>query len=249
MSKQPQAAQVPMIIWMQRPAPIPGCPPGLEYLTQLDQIQMEQIPSMIEAFTGFDTKNKYVLRNGIGHQFLYAGEESDTCERICCGPQRAFTIHLIDSTHQEVLRISREFKCCAGCFWFAGSCDCCAHEITVEAPPGNVIGYVKQKGSCWGVACEIQDAERNCILEIKGPCLVFDGPCCPADTDFMVVSPGQEVPIGKISKHYAGFVQEMFTNADHFGIYFPLDLSVKAKAVLIAATFLMDFMFFQRKQN
>ena len=45
---------------------------------------------------------------------------------------------------QEVIRITRDFKCCAG-----GSCcafaDCCALEVIVEAPVGTVVGYVKQE--------------------------------------------------------------------------------------------------------
>jgi len=45
---------------------------------------------------------------------------------------------------QEVIRVSREFKCCAGCNCCAGS-DMCAMEIQVEAPVGQVIGYVKQQ--------------------------------------------------------------------------------------------------------
>lgn len=34
---------------MPRPGAIPGVPPGLEYLTQLNQIQVEQIPSLLEG--------------------------------------------------------------------------------------------------------------------------------------------------------------------------------------------------------
>ena len=40
--------------------------------------------------------------------------------------------------------MSREFKCCAGCNCCAGS-DMCAMEIQIEAPVGQVIGYVKQQ--------------------------------------------------------------------------------------------------------
>lgn len=43
------------------------------------------------------------------------------------------------------MKVSRDLKICAGSPWFAGCCDCCAHEITVEAPVGTVVGYVKQK--------------------------------------------------------------------------------------------------------
>ena len=35
--------------WMQKPAPIPGCPVGLEYLTQIDQLQIQQKPSLLEG--------------------------------------------------------------------------------------------------------------------------------------------------------------------------------------------------------
>ena len=35
-----------------------GCPPGLQYLTMVDQL-FEQSVEVLEAFTGFETKNKY----------------------------------------------------------------------------------------------------------------------------------------------------------------------------------------------
>jgi hypothetical protein len=59
---------------MPRPQAVPNCPPGLEYLMQLDRIQVQQIPSLVEAFIGWETNNKYVLRNSAGQQFLYAME-------------------------------------------------------------------------------------------------------------------------------------------------------------------------------
>lgn len=46
---------------------------------------------------------------------------------------------------KEVLRIIREFKCCAGCCWFAGCCDGCSFEVVIMLPSGDVMGYVKQK--------------------------------------------------------------------------------------------------------
>ena len=39
--------------WMPRPTEIiPGCPPGLEYLTQLDQILVHQQVELFEVMTG-----------------------------------------------------------------------------------------------------------------------------------------------------------------------------------------------------
>lgn len=45
--------------------------------------------------------------------------------------------------------------------------------------------------------------------------------------------------VGKISKQWMGFVREAFTDADNFGIQFPLDLDVKMKAVMLGACFLI----------
>jgi hypothetical protein len=61
-------------IWMQRPAPMPGVPPGLEYLTQLSSVHVEQKASLTEALTGWDTNNSYFMRNSNGQQFLFAYE-------------------------------------------------------------------------------------------------------------------------------------------------------------------------------
>jgi hypothetical protein len=45
--------------------------------------------------------------------------------------------------------------------------------------------------------------------------------------------------VGKISKQWAGLLREAFTDADYFGITFPMDLDVKMKAVMIGACFLI----------
>ena len=37
----------------------PNCPPGLEYLLHVDQLLIKQQVELLEAFTGFETANKY----------------------------------------------------------------------------------------------------------------------------------------------------------------------------------------------
>ncbi|CAF1124337.1 unnamed protein product, partial [Brachionus calyciflorus] len=175
--------------------------------------------------------------------------ESDACMRICCGTQRSFTIHVVDATNQEVIRVSREFKFCAGNSCCAGCCDCCAHEITVSSPDGSVFGYVKQKGSFIRPKFDILDESHEPVLKLEGPFCILDGPCFPGNQQFRLLTLDGKTQIGKLQKEYAGFVREMVSSADRFGIEFPVDLSVKTKATLIGALFLIDFMFFERKQK
>ena len=45
--------------------------------------------------------------------------------------------------------------------------------------------------------------------------------------------------VGKISKKWSGIMKEAFSDADNFGVQFPLDMDVRTKATLIGATFLI----------
>jgi len=54
--------------------------------------------------------------------------------------------------------------------------------------------------------------------------------------------------VGVISKQWSELAQEAFTDADVFGISFPLDLDEKIKAVLLGACFLIvSFFLFKLK--
>lgn len=243
MHGQPAVAQ-----WMARPQGIPGCPPGLEYLCQIDQLLVKQQIELLEAFTGWETANKYKVQNSLGQQVYFAAEESDMCMRQCCGPQRGFTIHITDNAGQEVIRVTREFKCCVGCPWCACN-DSWAHVVQVEAPVGQVVGYVKQRKSCIEPHYIITDAQHEEVLSMTGPCCIISGPCCTWDQDFIVHGKDGQTEVGKISKQWSGLVREYFTDADNFGISFPMDLDVKLKAVMLGAVFLIDFMYFEQNQQ
>lgn len=231
---------------MQRPPPVPGCPPGLEYLVHLDHLFVAQIPCLLEAFTGWDTANKYQVSSSNGQYVFYAMETSGLCMRSCCGSLRAFEIHIVDYTNQEIFRVIRDYKCCNGCGWCAG---CCSYEIRVETADGRPLGFVKQKATFCGVDFDVLDSSRNPVLKLNRKGCFADGACCPKDIDFHVKSLNGEADLGVIKKHYAGFLQEMTTNADNFSVTFPMDLAVETKATLLGALFLIDFMFFEENKK
>lgn len=58
-------------------------------------------------------------------------------------------------------------------------------------------------------------------------------------SSLQIFSKDGDTKVGKISKQWAGVLREMVTDADVFGINFPMDLDVKMKAVLLSACFLI----------
>lgn len=234
--------------FMPRPEGIPGVPPGLEYLTQISQLLVHQQVELLEILSGWEGENKYQIKNTLGQQVYFAAEESGGCERQCCGSSRGFIMHITDNLGQEVLRVTRDFKCCAG--WNCCACsECCAFEIRVEAPVGQVIGYSAQLQSCTRPRYSIMDAGHQEILYVEGPLCVCQGICCTWDQEFRIMAQDRNQEIGKIAKQWTGIVREMTTDADNFSISFPVDLDVRIKAVLLGLLFLIDFMHFEQKQN
>eukprot|EP00091_Calanus_sinicus_P011013 TRINITY_DN25132_c0_g1_i1.p1 TRINITY_DN25132_c0_g1~~TRINITY_DN25132_c0_g1_i1.p1 ORF type:complete len:231 (-),score=69.40 TRINITY_DN25132_c0_g1_i1:67-759(-) len=225
---------------MAPPHPPPGCPPGLQYLAMIDQLLVKQKVELLEAFTGFETNNKYKIFNSLGQMVYTSKEDNDCCTRQLCGPARPFDMVISDNQGMEVIHLQRPLRCQSCC------CFCCLQEMEVSSPPGTVIGTIEQQWTLIYPEFVIKDEGGNPVLKIKGP---FCPISCCGDVDFKVISLQTGTEVGLITKQWSGFGKEAFTDADNFGISFPLDLDVKVKATLLGALFLIDFMFFETKQD
>lgn len=232
--------QGPPIQWMALPPSIPNCPPGLEYLTTLDQILVKQQLEIMEVLTGYETKNKYRIFNNMGQNVYFAVEDSETCARNCLGNLRLFDMKILDNLGNEVIHIYRPFRCNSCCY------PMCLQELEITAPVGEVVGYVTQLWSLDKQYFQIENSSREPIFKIVGPFCTFT---CGGDVVFRVMSNDEQHEVGSIRKQWSGFVMEAYTDADNFGITFPKDLDVRMKAVMLGACFLIDFMFYETQQQ
>ena len=71
--------------------------------------------------------------------------------------------------------MTREFKCCAGWNCCAG-CEPCAMEIRVEAPVGQVIGYVRQQSvvELLSLSLSLSLSTLLCTLYCLYSCILMD---------------------------------------------------------------------------
>ena len=222
---------------MNIPQGLPICPPGLEYLSMIDQLLVKQKVELLEVITGWETNNKFTIKNALGQKVYWAAEENDCCTRQACGPMRPFNMKVMDVYGNSVIHLYRPYKCQACCY------PCCLQTMEVSAPPGTVIGTIEQNWSLFRPNLSIKNANGETVLKIEGPCCTWT--MC-GDVDFKIMTlDGNQV--GKISKQWSGLIREMMTDADNFGISFPMDLDVKMKAVMLGACFLI--VSFNRSSN
>ncbi|XP_037722531.1 phospholipid scramblase 2-like [Drosophila subpulchrella] len=215
---------------------IPHCPRGLEYLANVDQLLVKQKVEVFEALTGFETNNRYSIQNALGQKVFYAVEDTNCCTRNCC-PERPFHMKIFDTyLKNEVIHMHRPLGCSSIC------CPCCLHSIEISAPPGMVIGKIQEEWSICRPCFRILNPSGDLVLRIEGPAC-FCSMC--RNVNFNVISLDGE-KVGRISKQWSGLGREWFTDADMFGLTFPMDLDINLKAVLLGATFLIDFMFFEK---
>jgi len=223
--------------WMHMPQGPANCPPGLEYLTMIDQLLVHQKVELLEALVGFETNNKFTIKNSIGQKVYYAVETTDCLTRNCCGPLRPFDMLVMDNFRNQVIHLHRPLACDNCCF------PCCLQSMEVSGPPGTILGTVEQQWSILFPCFHIKDSTGEVILKIEGPLCTFS--LC-GDVEFKILSRDGQTQVGKISKQWSGIAREMFTDTDFFGINFPMDLDVRMKATLLGACFLIDAMYFEK---
>jgi hypothetical protein len=182
-----------------------------------------------ELFSGFETENKYDINFENGYKAV-ALEDSSFFARWMLGASRPFTLHIaFRDNKQEFLTLERPWK------WIF-------HEVNVLDTTNNKAHLGKIKFRCTFCTRELS------ILDEHGTEIYrIVAPCCSFWTFYIQNTSEQRV--GEIKKKWSGFLKEMYTDADNFGVEFPKDATPKHKALLLAATFLIDFLYFEDNGN
>ena len=201
MSQQPQVgmAQQPQMMQMQQPQQQMQMQPGMQQPGQVHQVAgsdyrmlaafgdlfIKQQIEMLEAFTGFETENKYDIFAAGGTQHLFhAAEQSDCCARQCCGPNREFKMVVFGpgGPAHPMITIMRPFK-------FRSPCCCNLQKVSIYAgtEQGQLLGVIREQWSLEGARLDLEVNGRT-EFQIQGPCCVCDGACC-GDQIFNIVDP------------------------------------------------------------
>ena len=197
----------------------------MEKLRQVNSLIIIQKKEWGEILTGFETKNKYLVRDNNGNVLYYAAEEGGSILlRVLLQALRPFTLVVLSKNDDIILRVNRPFR-----FIF--------HEAKIVDSRGDLLGILKKRFSILRREYSVLDSTGEEIYQLVGPLL--------KPWTFFIKNNDEEY--GKITKKWSGFLKEAFTDADNFGVIFPVDWDVKLKALFLGAVFLIDFVHFENK--
>jgi uncharacterized protein YxjI len=202
----------------------------LERLAKAGAFKIEQRKEWGEILTGFETRNKYRVTDFSNQTVFDVEEESGgiaaLLARFLLTHLRPFTIRLFSPQGREIFTLQRPFR-----FYF--------HELEVRKPGGSVLGRVVRRFALLRRRYTLRDRHGREIYQLFGPII--------RPWTFLIKQDGRDV--GKIVKRWSGLLKESFTDADNFGLELPADLDADQKALLLGATFLIDFVHFEKNKN
>ncbi len=204
-----------------------GVPPGLEFLLPLNQIIVKEVRKGI--FSTIYSAKEYDIFDAWGHRIYSA---SETSHDGCCnsGKHRNWNIEIFNCMGKPVISGVRT----------GGGC-CEYNQVLVTSKPsGRNLGDVSEIPGMFGTSWNILNGSGAPVLLLDAP--LFTGGLFEREFPLYYLSePEPRKEHGIITKKFTGF----FAREDVFGVRLPVSLDVKLKAVLIYATFLIDFQFYQ----
>ncbi|CAM4609939.1 phospholipid scramblase 2-like [Caretta caretta] len=208
-------------------------PFGLQVLAGVSQLCITARADP-RGFAG-DPGRTYVVGTTQAKELLVASEETS---RLClhlCGPARSCCIHLQDPQGQEILWLQRPFGGGASCL------GCCQREMRVFTAGDQLVGSVRQR---WGILAhlwDLRDPHGVATMRIRGSCAASR---CSSNQEFQVTSCAGS-PLAVIWKRWPGFNEDRNMDHEFFGVDISAKLGAEDTALLLAAAFLLNFMFFE----
>ncbi|MDH5377006.1 MAG: phospholipid scramblase family protein [Gammaproteobacteria bacterium] len=192
-----------------------------------DAIFIRQLVDYSEILLPVEACNRYELFNDDETKKFYAYElegasPASWLTRAFLGSLRPFTLRVLDQDNNTLLEVVSPFR-----FYF--------HRIGVTSPDTGFLGTVERRFDLLNKLFFVFDANNKLLCKLKGPLW--------KPWTFDIVQ--NDKTFGSIKKSWSGSLKEVFTDADCFGVEFPQGANETEKRLLLAAVFLIDFVYFE----
>ena len=209
---------------------VPVSPAVVQVFEKPSRLTVRQRKRWLEILTSLDARNTYVVFDEQGNPVLEVQEQGNGIghflKRIILGAFRPFTAKVEDlSGQRQLLELRRPFR-----FFF--------HRLEIVGPDGNLLGAIQRRWTWVRRKYTVEGPTGQEIATLFGPIL--------RPWTFEVQLPGSDLEVGLVQKKWSGLLKEAFTEADNFWVQFASVTDPALRALLFAATVLIDVVHFER---
>ncbi|HYI00172.1 phospholipid scramblase-related protein [Hyalangium sp.] len=207
---------------------MPADSTALAPLQRQRALRVRQTKEWGEILIGLEGRNRYQVVGDDGQTLFIAGEVGSGLGlfllRLFLKASRPFTMELKTPGGATALQLRRPWR-----FWLS--------RLEVLDGEGHPLGSVQQRFAFFARLYDVLSPSGELLATLRGP---FFKPWT-----FHVEQNGQEV--GLIQKRWSGLGKEMFSDADNFGVTFGDIRDARLRTLIVAATFLLDFVHFENR--
>ncbi len=209
---------------------VPPASTDLAVFSRPQRLTVRQRRRWFEILTSLDARNTYVVYDELGNPVFNVDEQGrgfgQFLKRVLLGAWRPFTAKVENVAGQgDVLALRRPFR-----FMF--------HRLEVRDPSGNLVGAIQKRWALLRRKYTVEGPDGREVASLFGPLL--------RPWTFEIRMPGSDVEIGVVQKKWSGLLTEAFTEADNFWVAFEAVPDPRLRALLFAATVLIDIVHFER---
>jgi uncharacterized protein YxjI len=201
---------------------------ALSVLQRHSALRVRQTKEWGEILIGLEGRNRYQVVGDDGQTLFIAGEVGSGLGlfllRSFLKASRPFTMELKTPSGSTALTLRRPWR-----FWLS--------QMDIEDGEGHKLGSVQQRFAFFARLYDVLGPSGELLATLRGP---FFKPWT-----FHIEQNGQQV--GLIQKRWSGLGKEMFTDADNFGVTFENVRDARLRSLVVAATFLLDFVHFENR--
>jgi len=195
-------------------------------LEQSGGVVVAQSVELMEVFSDYETSNQYTVFDDHGEMVLFAAEEEGGCwahlVRQVMSTRRPMVMYVTDANGDLVLQLNKPFA-----FYF--------HKMEVLDGGGELLGTIEREFTLVKRKYTLRAPDGEVIYEVDG---AFWKPWT-----FDVLDKGDAV--AQVKKQFSGFLQEMASDADNFGVEWADDLAGEDRLMLISTVFFLDLLHFE----
>ncbi|XP_067216327.1 phospholipid scramblase 2-like isoform X2 [Linepithema humile] len=213
--------------WVSTPRPQLNASSGTQFLAGVEQLEIQQIVDLSTLLGRTERGTQYRVKVPRAETLFLATESKWETQSRMFGWYKGYVLNVLDPCGETAFVIRKD----------PSLMHVSREKITVEST--DLIGSVEQNFSLIGPSFTVYNASKEPLCNIYGPNIC--GCCMYKEAQFQVISSDGSHQVATLMHQWDHLTVDYILL-----LTFPIETDVKLKSLLLGASFLIEYLYFER---